>query len=168
MRQNRLMAETKKKKSAKKKNAPKKVGCDKSQTEQRIVEVEELILSCYTHATIQTVLSEKWGVTRRQVRNYINKTYARLEADAAADKTDRSVKRRNQLEGLLELATRSRDYKAATTIMDKICRIEGTYAAAKVDITGNINVEESHKRIANMLTGIAAEREAGSVSKKPN
>ena len=129
-----------------------------------------MIHKCLTHASIVSVLHKEWNVSKRQVRNYIKKTYARWEEEAKEDSINRSEMRRNQFEGLLEAAMKQTppDFKAASTILDKLCRIDGAYSAEKVDITGNINVEESHKRIADMLTGIAAEREAGSVSKKPN
>lgn len=88
------------------------------------------------------MLSKEWGITPRQIRNYIRKVYDKWEADAKALQVDRVEQRRNQFEGLLETAMKANppDVRSAAIILDRLCKIDGAYAAVKVvaDHTGSI------------------------------
>jgi hypothetical protein len=126
---------------------------------ERLDVVDQMLRQCWTHSAIQVVLAKKWDISKRQVRNYIKKTYARWDEDAKKTLVDRVHLRRAQLEGILEMAMQQAppDLRIAVSALDRLCRVDGAYAAekAEVTVTGNIESEIRHMTSDDQRKAIA-------------
>jgi hypothetical protein len=106
------------------------------QNRARLDIVEQMLRQGYTSSSIQLLLSKKWDITRRQVRNYLNRVYKEWEAEHTVTTQSRVQQRRAQLEGVLELALRQDPphLRAAIQALDRLCRIDGCYPKDQVQI----------------------------------
>lgn len=107
---------------------------------QRLDAVEMMLRRGYTNSSIEGMLSAEWKCGRIAVKKMIREVYDEWEADAKKYGVDRVFQRRQQLEGVLEAAMIDKDWRAAVVALDRLCKIDGCYAAVQfeMNITGSL------------------------------
>lgn len=107
-----------------------------SRASKRMDIVDKMIRGGYASTTIQIVLSKEWGITRRQIRNYIKKVYEIWEWEQGKATPARRRQRRHQLEYILETAMRARppDTKTALQTLAILCRIDGIMPTEQLQV----------------------------------
>lgn len=105
----------------------------------RQARVEQLYTTLVRSTEIQAIVALEFGCSPRTVRDDI----ARLEADLAFEGRAEREKRVQQLRAafgqLLRLAVGKDDLRAAAHALDKLARIEGAYAAEKLEVQPNVS-----------------------------
>lgn len=106
----------------------------KAEVAERLEEVELLMASCVQSLTIERKLQHKWGVSRRQVRWYMQRVRERWANESS--KLDREERRR-------ELETTIRSAIAAATARgepaqvlrgsDQLAKLHGLYEPDRVE-----------------------------------
>jgi hypothetical protein len=104
---------------------------------ERLDVVERMLRQCWSHSRIKKSIAKEWGIGERQAGNYIKRVYDQWQKDADKLLYDRVELRRNQLEGILELAMNEEppDKKTAVQCLDRLLKVEGGYAPVKVEST---------------------------------
>lgn len=97
--------------------------------EQRLRDVRKRMLTGTPSTQIAEEYALEWGVTERQVQNYIAKVTHEMAECGKLFRTEAKVaQRRNQLENLYQKAYTDGDLKAATQIMNLLCKIDGAFS----------------------------------------
>ena len=133
---------------------------NKKEIAERLRTVEQMLNRCVTVGSIQAMLSIRWGVRTRQIRVYIERIHAQWDADAKSLAIDRVTQRRAQFEALLEQAMLQTppNLKAAVTILDRLCRVDGAYSEerASIVVSGAVGLRamtsaDKRKRLEELL-----------------
>lgn len=93
-------------------------------------------------------------ISERQVTRYVNKVYARLEQDAVQYTPMRRNQMRQSLEAVYQRAMKKGDLRSAVMALDRIAKLDGLYAAEKVDhsVSGTVEHAHQHDERAKQMT----------------
>lgn len=106
-----------------------------AQVEQRLTQVTGFLLSGVSRSDIlQFASKSKWGVTERQVDNYIADATQRIKDSATLDKEYLLARSISRLDSLYKKAVTDKDTRAALAVEAKIIELFGLAEAAKIDI----------------------------------
>ncbi len=129
---------------------------------ERISHVEQMLRGCLSHPAITAICAREWQISQRAVSNYINAVYEKWERENKRTLIDRVYLRRGQLEGVLELAMnpgkgddgrpKERDLKVAIAALDRLCRVDGAYAAERQSVEVSGQVEQTHTVSVDHMT----------------
>ncbi len=106
---------------------------------RRLRDVEKLMMRGITNQTIIELFTAKWGIKHQMVQKYITEVLDKWKAaDASVDGEARISLRRQQLEGMLELAMKQDppDFRTGVVVLDRLCKIDNVFAAQVVRVTG--------------------------------
>lgn len=146
--------------------APRK-GADRAEKARRLAEVETALVRRLSSQAIEIHFSKVWGVTSRQVHDYVREVRARWEKEAVSD--DRRAERSHMRASVNDLYTRAMsktevvrdakgnvmlgpdgqplrverpDFRAATRAAEILCRLDGLYQD-EVKVTGSLGASVS-------------------------
>jgi hypothetical protein len=111
--------------------------CTKEEREARMAEVESLMLKSALTRKLQHELGRRWGITARQVRNYmvaVEKAIREKEElrDAPTERSDFLARLRHAQ----ALAIAKGDFKSVSALMHNEGRILGLNTQTKIELTG--------------------------------
>lgn len=132
---------------------------------QRMREVEKLLSRGITNQTICDIYMTKWNITKQGVMKYVEEIVRKWrDEDAKLSDGSRVSIRRQQLEGMLELAMRQDppDFRTGVVILDRLCKVDNVFAAQVVKVTGGISVNsmtnaEKNKELQELMKKYAAD-----------
>lgn len=110
---------------------------------RRARDVEKLMMRGITNQTIVDIYTTKWGISAQGVMKYITQTIDKWRAaDDAMPQENRISVRRQQLEGMLELAMKQDppDFRTGVVILDRLCKVDNVFAAQVVKVTGGVAI----------------------------
>lgn len=128
--------------------------------DRRIVRIEDLLAEQYTTAQIVRLVVKEFGVAERTAYTDVSEAYAAVHADDAAESGIRLVRARRSWQRRLRRAEAAGDESAANYALDRICKLDGSYAPKKVEMSGmvGVTVNISMRSIVGVLdaAGLAA------------
>lgn len=110
--------------------------------EQRLL-VESYLATMTPHSVIKKEIAKKYGIREERVGEWIRNVYdmLRMEADPIK-KDERRAQLRAALGDFYQKALLARQFNAAVTALDRLCKIDGLYAPDEVEITAKSGVAE--------------------------
>ncbi len=122
---------------------------------ERLMVIDQMLRQCLTHGAIAALCAKNWGLSERQIHNYIRAVYVKWEEDAKKTLVDRTWLRRSQLEGVLETAMQMKppDLRVAVAALDRLCKVDGVYAPLEVHAGVSATVET---RVSKMTAATSA------------
>lgn len=102
---------------------------------KRRSEVADLLAAQVAPRDIEQRISEKYDISPRMVRVDIVKAYELMEQDAAKERPFRRAKMRVTLQQLYQRCMARRRYTAALGALDRLCKLDGLYAAERMEVT---------------------------------
>ncbi len=107
----------------------------------RLMDVESMLISKASPRIIEHTLSKKWGISHRQVRNYIARVQATWDAEAPSDArlATREVMRKS-LASAAHRALSEGDVNQHIRALDMLARLDGLYAPQRTEaaFTGSL------------------------------
>ena len=107
-------------------------------------EVEQYLSTQVNLTQVQRMVSEKYDVTARTIRNDINSCYAKWEKEAGDEKPNRRNQMRESLRAIVQKATHSKDWRAVIQALDRLIKLDGLDSPTVVQV--------NHKMIENMTS----------------
>lgn len=120
--------------------------------------VESLLATCTPHPVIKAQIAKKFGVGERQAANWIKATYEELAIEARPrQKDERRAQMRAALSDFYQKALLARQFNAAVTALDRLCKLDGLYAPDEVAIKalGGV-VERDPDKLRERIRTLAA------------
>lgn len=105
----------------------------RSEIEQRLVAVEDLLVAGVPSTRIERELARTYGISRRQVRHYITEVYRRWGTDSIADAPHRRDKLVRMAERLYAKAVANDKFGAATSALNTLAKLSGGFAQRYID-----------------------------------
>lgn len=137
----------------------------------RLAQVEDALLAGRSHGWCEEVFAREWTVTDRQVRNYIARVEERWRTTAPTATPELRQQARERVLMLLRSAMADRSdvpgaYSAAKGALDMLNKIDGVYAAEKVEHSGGVDVsaltqKQRRERLAELLAKAGARAHGG-------
>lgn len=127
---------------------------------QRVKEVREMVQDGRPSVSIAQEKSVEWGLSERQVYNYIQKVMHEMKEADAKYVAMRASQRRAQLERLYEKCLAQEDLKTAAGILAQLCKLDGVNApeAVQHDVKHSVAVLSPDEKQAR-LQELMAERQ---------
>lgn len=125
--------------------------------EQRLF-VESLLATCTPTQVIIKQIGLKFGIKERQAKNWISATYAALAEEARPiEKAERRAQMRASLGDFYQKALLARQFNAAVTALDRLCKLDGLYAPEEVAVraVGGM-VERDPEKLRERIRTLAA------------
>jgi len=105
----------------------------RSEIEQRLVAVEDLLVAGMPSTRIERELARTYGISRRMVRYYITEIYRRWGTDSIADQPHRRDKLVRMAERLYAKALSNEKFGAATSALNTLAKLSGGFAQRYID-----------------------------------
>jgi hypothetical protein len=112
----------------------------------RLAQVEEALLAGRSHSWCMETYAEAWGVTERQVQNYLARVEAQWRERAPTATPELRAQARERVQMLMRTALASNAdgvpgaLGAAMKAADMLNKIDGVYAPEKVEHSGAVDV----------------------------
>ena len=110
---------------------------------ERLRAVEHLLRGCVPHHTVEVELARKWGLCRRQIRNYIRRVYRDWAADAEQARPHVRAQIQAQFEDLYRLAVAKGELSVALNAADRLAKLNAAYPMEVVAFRGDITMPPS-------------------------
>lgn len=126
----------------------------------RIRRVGDMLAAGTPRREIIATLSDTWGVSESTIANYMTEIFVEWKAQAERDKPFCRDYYREQMQKFYDEAKRNGEWRAAATILDRMCKLDDVYSPDKMQIQGTVGVgldvnpadpESVRKRILDLL-----------------
>ena len=101
--------------------------------------VETLYKAYVAPPEIQDRLSKEFGISTRAIRRYIEEVAEKCHEEGAAQRDRNRHQMRATMRAAMTKCLAAGNHKAAERWADKLCRIDGLYAAEKVVVSGRVD-----------------------------
>jgi hypothetical protein len=130
-----------------------------AEIEERVTTVYRMITGAASRQEILRYGSATWGVTERQVEDYVARATKRFSARAAVVREQELGKAIARFEDLYRKNLKAPDLREAHSVLSDFSKLLGLYEAMKVEHSGTVHVQEMQKEAARLaeLTGVPAE-----------
>lgn len=134
----------------------------KKRLQARRVEVEQYLSTQASSSQVQRLVSAKYDVSERTVRNDINAIYEKWEREAGEEKPNRRNQMRQSLRAIVQKATTAKDWKAVIQALDRLIKLDGLDAPTVLNVNHmdltKMTSDDKRKRLSELFE--KAEREA--------
>lgn len=121
-------------------------------TLQRLKEIRQMVQNGRPSTSIAEEKSAEWGVTERQVYNYLQKVMHEMQKADEKYVKMRKSQRRAQLERLYEKCDANGDFKTAANILVQLCKLDGVNSPESVthDVKHRLAVMSDEDKLARL------------------
>lgn len=110
---------------------------------RRFAEIEELFAQCKGGDEIVRIMMERTGLKERQVRYDIAEVYERAQAQDAAEHQVRLARARRAWVRRMLKCEEAGEQQAANYALDRLCKLDGLYAAKEIKVDGALALDMS-------------------------
>ena len=104
--------------------------------EKRFAAVQRLVVLQMEYGDIAKRISEDFNVSIEQSRLDIKAVYRSMQEASVHERPMRAHNMRRSMQAFYRQALQAKQFKAALAALDRLCRLDGLYAAEKHEVTG--------------------------------
>jgi len=121
--------------------------------QQRLTEIQKFLFQGYTRAEIVQNGSKKWGVSDRQIDDYIQMVTDEWQKESISDRSRSRIAHIQTRKHLYRKMYQKEDYRACILVLKDVAELEGLYEKIQTepDEFDTINPQEMADNIVNML-----------------
>jgi hypothetical protein len=118
--------------------------------------VESLLASVTPHAIIRREIQKRFGINERRASAWISYVYALLAEEAKPQaKDERRAQMRNVLGDFYQKAVLAKNFNAAVTALDRMCKLDGLYAPEQHDVRHQGALDRDPDRVRQRIRELA-------------